>query len=131
MSVWLVVGVPLVPPLLGVLAPGTNDATVTQAAAGLLAAYWIGRLGTSQQRAVAVPLFVGSTLAIELQAWPLDPTDVSDVFYLTAPVLLALAVGTRLARGRAEQLELTALHQRLDAELAARLLVEAAGATRR
>lgn len=119
LSVWLVVGVPLVPPLLGVLAPGTNDATITQAAAGLLAAYWIGRLGTSRQRAVAVPLFVTSTLAIELQGWPLDRTDVSDVFYLTVPVMLALAVGTRLARRREEQLELTALQQRLDVELAA------------
>lgn len=97
----------------------TGNATITQAAAGVLAAYWIGRLGTSRQRAVAVPLFVASTLAIELQAWPLDRTDVSDVFYLTAPVLVALAVGTRLARRREEQVELTALQQRLDAELAA------------
>jgi len=117
-SVWLVVGVPLVPPLLGVLAPGTNDATITQAAAGVLAAYWIGRLGTSRQRAVAVPRFITSSLAIELQGWPLDRTDISDVVYLTAPVLLALAVGTRLARRRDEQLELTALRQRLDAQLA-------------
>jgi signal transduction histidine kinase len=118
LSPTLLLLVPVVPVLLGVVAPGTNDDTVTQAAAAYLFAYWAGRLGGPRLQLSAGVLVLASTLAIELQQWPLDRTDVSDVVYLSAPMLLALGVGARLARRRREQAELHELRHRLDAELA-------------
>jgi signal transduction histidine kinase len=118
LSILLVLAVPLVPPLLGVVAPGTNDDTVTQAAAAYAAAYWLGRRGSARLQAAAVPLLLGSTVAIKVQGWPLDRTDVSDIVYLNAPILLALAVGARLARRAQDRAELHRLQQRLDVELA-------------
>lgn len=119
-SVLLVLLVPVVPVLLGVVAPGTNDDTVTQAAAAYLFAYWAGRRGGPRVRVSAGVLAVVGTLVIELQQWPLDRTDVSDILYVSGPTLLALGVGARLAQRRQEQVELQRLRQRLDVELAER-----------
>lgn len=120
LSVRLLLLVPVVPVLLGVVAPGTNDDSIVQLFAVYLFAYWTGLLGSARLQVWAALLVVGGTLTIELQQWPLDRTDVSDVVYVSVPPLLALAVGARLARRRGEQQELHALRQRLHAELAER-----------
>jgi signal transduction histidine kinase len=116
----LVLLVPVLAVLLGVVAPGTNDQTVVQAGAMHLAAYWAGRRGTFGVRVAACLLAVGSILTIELQKWPLDRTDVSDVIYLSAPSLLALALGRRLTVRSGERAELRALQAQLAVELAER-----------
>lgn len=116
-SVLLLLLVPVVPVLLGVIAPGTNDDTVTQLFAACLFAFWAGRRGGSGVQLSAGVLVVASTLALELQQLPLDRTDISDVVYVSAPILLALAVGARLAQRDAERAELQQLQGQLDAEL--------------
>lgn len=116
----LLLAVPVVPLLLGLVAPGTNDDTVTQALAANLFAYWSGRHGGPRVRRAAACLVATSTMLIELQQWPLSRTDVSDVLYLTAPMALAFTVGTGLARRHEEQAELQLLRRRLEADLAQR-----------
>lgn len=116
----LVLLVPVIPPLLGVVAPGTNDDTVTQAAAACLAGYWAGRLGGPGVRRVAPPLLLLSLVVIELQG-PLNRDTVSDLVYLGGPMLLAIGVGVRLTRRDEERVQLQRLQQRLDAELAERV----------
>lgn len=108
----LLYAVPLVPVGLGFLAPGTNDQTVTQLLAVALAAFWLGCRG-SREAVLAGLLVVVSVVGIELQSWPLDRTDVSDIVYVSAPGLLAVTAGRRLARRQDELAELEQLQTRL------------------
>ena len=108
----LLYAVPLLPIGLGFLAPGTNDQTVTQLLAVALAAFWLARRG-SREAVHAGLLVVVSVVAIELQSWPLDRTDVSDIVYVAAPGLLAATTGRRLAQRQDELAELEQLQTRL------------------
>lgn len=115
----LLYAVPLLPVALGFVAPGTNDQTVTQLVAVTLAAFWVARRG-SRDAVVASLLVVISVVVIELQTRPLDRTDVSDMVYVSAPGLLAVALGRRLAQRQGELAELERLRTRLEEQGAAR-----------
>ena len=115
----LLYAVPLLPVALGVVAPGTNDESITQLVAVLLAAFWLGRR-TSRDALLAGLLVVVGVVGIELQSLPLDRTDVSDIVYVSAPGLLAAAAGHRLAQRQHELEELQRLQARLEQQQAAR-----------
>lgn len=115
----LLYAVPLLPVALGVLAPGTNDQSVTQLAAVTLAAFWLARR-SSRDAVIAGVLVVVSVVAIELQSLPLDRTDVSDILYVSAPGLLAAVAGHRLAQRQGELDELQRLQARLEQQRQAR-----------
>ena len=116
---WLLYAVPLVPVVLGLVAPGTNDESVTQLAAVALAAFWLARR-SSRDAVIAGALVVVGVVGIELQLLPLDRTDVSDIVYVSAPGLLAAAAGRRLAQRQDELEELERLQTRLEQQREAR-----------
>jgi len=113
--------VPAVPVVLGVVAPGTNDETVTQALAVHAAAFVVGRRA-SDPRLVSLMgvLAVTSVTAISLQNPPLDRTTMTDIVYVSGPSILGLILGRALSSRAAEQAELRELRARRSRELAAR-----------